>query len=174
MKTKTNTSFILTSFDEYRARLRNSYVGILVIFLIDILFYLLKLYELSRAKNWFFLIATVLVFLYFIVSTVLYHKKKHESRKTILLVDADGIFLSSFGQILWKQIKKIYLSGPKEFENSSGLYLYIERKNGLLCGLCLNQYLGSFNVFRLKSCLVSFAAGKVEINVKVPLWFYNF
>ena len=51
MKTNNTDSFVLTTFDEYKARLRESYISIAAIVLLDILFYLLKLYELSVAKN---------------------------------------------------------------------------------------------------------------------------
>ena len=76
MKTNNTDSFVLTTFDEYKARLRESYISIAAIVLLDILFYLLKLYELSVAKNWFFLIVTFVIVVLFIINTISRSKKK--------------------------------------------------------------------------------------------------
>lgn len=173
MKTNNTDSFVLTTFDEYKARLRESYISIAAIVLLDILFYLLKLYELSVAKNWFFLIVTFFIFVLFIINTISYHKKQKEERRIVLQIDTNGIYLLTHGQIDWKQIKSVYLSGPKGDDMERGLYLYIERKSGSLIGLYLYHYLGSFNLNRLKRSLYLFAAGRANIIIEVPLWFYN-
>ena len=170
MNTNNSDSFILTTFDEYRARLQESYIGIAIILFIDILFYLLKLYELSLAKNWFFLLTTFLVFVYFIVNTILYHKKQKEERRIVLQIDTNGIYLLTHGRIDWKQIKTVYLSGPKGNDMQRGPYLYIERKSGSLIGIYLYHYRCSFNLKHLKCNLLHFAAGRANIKVEVPFW----
>lgn len=126
--------FILTAFDEYRARLRDAFIVFLLVILVDILVGLFKPFSAAR-NSWFLVLSIVTLvtvgFLVFFI--ILYHKKQKEEMKVVLLIDGEGIVLSSSEQTRKEQ-----------------------------------------RHFCLKSSLIHYAAGRAEIEIKIPLWFYNY
>lgn len=169
--------FILTAFDEYRARLRDAFIVFLLVILVDILVGLFKPFSAAR-NSWFLVLSIVTLvtvgFLVFFI--ILYHKKQKEEMKVVLLIDGEGIVLSSSEQtrkeqrFAWKQIKTVSIRKPAQ----RTIYLTIEKRNGSRTDFDFFPYAGAFNLYRLKSSLIHYAAGRAEIEIKIPLWFYNY
>ena len=164
--------FILTDFDVFRARFRESCRCLVMIVVMDILLLLFAWQKLSPKNSWLIFIPNLILFINYVVSAVLFQNKKKKETKLVLWIDDEGILLPPHQKITWSNIRTVYLSRHKGDDILRGLYLYVERKNGSIIGLNLFLYYGVFSVYHLKQRLLDFAAGQTTIKVEAPLWLY--
>lgn len=165
-----NKPFVITQFDKYRADLRDSYIVLALFILIDILFFFITDYSTGRDVCLITLMLPVLM--YFIISTIRYHKKQKESMKIVLRIDAGGVYISSHGQIDWKHIKMVSFS-KGHWLGRITIVLKIIKKNGSFIVFFLKPYLGAINLYHLRASLTHFSPERVDIKTEVPLWFFN-
>lgn len=165
-----NKPFIITQFDEYRAGLRDSYIVLAMFILLVILLFLIT--DNSKGRNVCLITIMLPVLVYFIITTIRYHKKQKESMKIVLRIDAGGVYISSHGQIDWRHIKMVSFSKGL-WGGSITIVLKIIKKNGSFIVFYLKPYLGAINLYHLRAILTHFSPERVDIKTEVPLWFFN-